>query len=199
MIFEKEGKRLLLEEFQLLTGARWIPRLDFETPKILESLIKQGKKLYEKGELTLQQIWLGKYFQKEISEQFEPNVVIRYINSQLGWGVFALKDFRKMQFIAEYVGKVRKRQKQDEKNAYCFEYILTHGSSASYTIDAMDQGTLARYINHSEHPNLESSIATFDGLSHVILFTKESILKGSQLCYDYGPDYWARRTAPVPL
>ncbi len=199
MIFEKDGKTLSLEEFEKLTGAKWLSKLDFENSKILPSLIRQGEKLYEKGELTLEQIWLGKYFQKEIASHFEPKVAIRYIDPYLGWGVFALQNFRKMQFIAEYVGKVRKKQKQDKKNAYCFEYIITQGFRTLYTIDAMDQGAVARYLNHSEAPNLESALATFDHLSHVILYAKEPIAKGEQLCYDYGPDYWSKRAAPIPL
>ncbi len=199
MIFEKDGHVLSLKEFESLTGAKWIPNLEFEDKKIFENVTQQGRKLYKKGELTLKQIWLGKYFQKEISSQMEPNVAIRYINTELGWGVFALKDFRKMQFIAEYVGKVRKRQKKKKKNAYCFEYIVAQGVKSSYTINAMEQGTLARYINHSAHPNLEPALVTLDDLSHIIFYTKEPIAKGAQLCYDYGPDYWAKRTAPMVL
>ncbi|MBU6446539.1 MAG: SET domain-containing protein-lysine N-methyltransferase, partial [Verrucomicrobia bacterium] len=154
---------------------------------------------YRKGELTVEQAWLGKYFESDIVNQKEPHVAIRYIDPQLGWGVFALQDFRKMEFVAEYVGKVRKRKKEDEKNAYCFEYALCAGLSSPYTIDAQEQGAVARYINHSDTPNLNSALATFDHLSHVILFAKEPIAKGAQLCYDYGPDYWSKRNAPRSL
>jgi hypothetical protein len=199
MIFEKEGQILSLEEFEKLAGAKWKSKLEFESPKILSDLLRQGEKLYEKGELTLEQVWLGKYFQKEILSSFSPNVSLRYISLALGWGVFAAQDIKKMQFIAEYVGKVRKRGKADEKNAYCFEYVVTAGIPTPYTIDASEQGALARYINHSESPNLEAALATFDCLSHVILYAKEPIAKGSQLCYDYGPDYWSKRKAPIPL
>lgn len=199
MIFEKEERELSLQEFEKITGARWVPKLEFEDKKILSDILYQGEKLYKKGELTFEQIWLGQYFKKEISNQTEPNVAIRYIDHQLGWGVFALKNFRKMQFIAEYVGKVRKKQKEDAKNSYCFEYTVAHGVRSSYTIDAMDQGTLARYINHSTTPNLESTIATFDHLAHIILYAKEPIAKGTQLCYDYGSGYWAKRSKPLSL
>lgn len=104
-----------------------------------------------------------------------------------------------MEFIAEYVGKIRKRKKEDKKNSYCFEHIITHGISSAYSIDARDQGNISRYINHSFSPNLESSLATFDHLSHVILFAKKPILAGTQLCYDYGSDYWAKRPPPLNL
>ncbi|MBX7065827.1 MAG: SET domain-containing protein-lysine N-methyltransferase [Parachlamydiales bacterium] len=199
MIFEKDGRKLTLEEFEKLTGAKWIPKLEFENEKILPELKRQCEKLYEKGELTIEQTWLGKYYENEILTNTSPNIAIRYIDPHLGWGVFALQDFKKMQFIAEYVGKVRKRKKEDEKNAYCFEYVLCQGFPTPYTIDAQDQGAAARYINHSENPNLNSALATFEHLSHVILFAKEPIAKGTQLCYDYGPDYWSKRKAPLAL
>ncbi len=199
MIFEKEGKQLSLEEFEKLTGAKWIPQLDFADFHIFSDIAKDALKLHKKGEMTLEQLWLGKYYQKEIISCHMPDVVIRWIDPLLGWGVFALRDFKKMQFVAEYTGKVRKRKKTDVKNAYCFEYVVVQGIHSPYTIDALDQGGVGRYLNHSSNPNLNSSLATFENVSHVILYAKEPIAKGSQLCYDYGPDYWSKRTAPIPL
>lgn len=195
MLFEKEGKKLSLEEFEKLTSAKWVPYLTFPDPEIQSALVKACAKLHKKEELTLEQLWLGKYFQKEILSAHTPDVAIRWIDSNLGWGVFALRDFKKMEFIAEYSGKLIKRQKN--QTAYAFEYLITHSVRSKYTIDATDQGGLSRYINHSPKANLNSSLATVDYISHVILYTKEPIAKGTQLCYDYGPDYWSKRTAPV--
>lgn len=198
-MFEKEGKLLSLEEFERYTGAKWIPELVFESPLIASQIVREAIRLYKKGEMTLEQLWLGRYFQKEILSHFVPDVSIRWIDHLLGWGVFARRDFKKMQFIAEYSGRVRKRKKGDIKNSYCFEYVVAQGGYSPYTIDALDQGGLSRYINHSGIPNLNSSIATFENTSHVVLYAKEPIAKGTQLCYDYGPDYWSKRTAPIPL
>lgn len=199
MIFEKEGRALTLEQFEKLAGAKWVPQLDFEDFHVFSDISQKSLKLHQKGELTREQLWLGRYFQKELSTPLAPDIAIRWINSTLGWGVFALRDFKKMEFIAEYTGKVRKRKKTDVKNAYCFEYVVAQGIPSPYTIDALDQGGLSRYLNHSSTPNLNSSLATFENISHVIFYVKEPIAKGAQLCYDYGPDYWSKRTAPIPL
>lgn len=199
MIIEKEGDLISLEEFERLAGAKWIPKLDFEEYKILPYLAKRCAKAHKKGELTFEQMWLGSYFRKEITSGYIPDVVIRWIDPYLGWGVFANRNFKKMEFIAEYTGKVRKRKREDTKNAYCFEYVLLQGERSPYTIDAREQGGVARYVNHSSLPNLISGLATFENISHVILYTKEPIAKGTQLCYDYGPDYWSKRTAPLPI
>jgi uncharacterized protein len=199
MIFEKEGKKLSKEEFEKITGAKWIPQLDFEDFHIFSDIAKDALKLHKKGEMTLEQLWLGRYYKQEILSCHMPEVAIRWIDPILGWGVFALRDFKKMQFVAEYTGKVRKRKKTDVKNAYCFEYVVVQGIASPYTIDALDQGGVGRYLNHSSSPNLNSSLATFENISHVILYAKEPIAKGTQLCYDYGPDYWSKRTAPISL
>ncbi len=197
MIFEKEGRVLTLEEFEKLSGAKWIHRIEFGD--LLPTMIQEGSRLYKKGEMTREQLWLGKYYQTELATFVAPDVVIRWIDPTFGWGVFANRPFKKMEFIAEYVGRVRKRERRDAKNGYCFEYVLVQGVKSPYTIDAMDQGGVSRYINHSDKPNLNSSLATLDHVSHVILYAKEPIAKGEQLCYDYGPDYWAKRAAPHPL
>jgi hypothetical protein len=44
--------------------------------------------------------------------------------------------------------------------------------------------------------NLMSELATHQNLSHIVLFVSRLIKKGEQLCYNYGPDYWKRRTPP---
>lgn len=199
MIFEKEEALLPLEAFEKLTGAKWVPKLDYAILEILLDIQSRVAKIHKKGEMPLEQMWFGKYYQKEILLPATPDVAIRWISPSLGWGVFALRNFKKMEFISEYSGKVRKRVRADEKNAYCFEYIPTHGFNTPYVIDALEQGGLGRYINHSASPNLASSIATFDNVSHVIFHTKEQVAKGTQLCYDYGSDYWSKRTAPISL
>lgn len=199
MNFEKEGRELTQKEFEKLTGAKWVPTLEFLSPKVALDIQKRGEKLLKKGAMTREQIWFGSYFQKEILAATSPNVVIRWINPTLGWGVFTLKPLKKMEFVAEYVGKVRKRKWRDSKNAYCFEYVLAQGHRTPYTIDAMEQGGVSRYINHGTNPNLLSALATFQNVSHVILYAKEAIPINRQLCYDYGPDYWSKRTPPISL
>ncbi len=199
MIFEREEKCLSLAQFEALTCAKWNPQLEFASQEILLQIQTITKKLHKKGELTLEQLWLGQYYRKEISTPPVPDVSVRWIGSDLGWGVFALRPLRKGQFIAQYSGKVRKRARGDDKNAYCFEYIASPGAPTPYLIDAQDQGGLGRYLNHSAKPNLLSSIVTLDHVSYVIFHAKEPIAAGEQLCYDYGEDYWSKRRAPSLL
>ena len=195
---EKEGvlQFLPIEEFEKLMGAKFSMHLE-ANPSLIRKIQKKTEKLYRNGELSRQQLWFGSYFKKEILLPSIHDVIIRYIDPVLGWGVFANRAFKKMEFVAEYTGLLRRNQWRDRKNAYCFEYTLASGVKTPYTIDAQDQGGISRYLNHSQTPNLLSALATHNFMSHVIFITSEPIPKGSQLYYDYGEDYWSRREAPV--
>lgn len=194
MIFEKEGQKLSLAEFEKLTGARYIPNLEFDSNLFSKIAAKMGKL-----QMSIRQVWFGKYFEKELLGKKEADVVIKWIDERFGFGVFANRDFGPMEFIAEYVGFVRQRKGSDLQNSYCFEYAYTLEETSTYTIDAMEQGGLSRYINHSEEPNLTSALATLNQISHIVLHTNRKVVKGEQLCYHYGPDYWADRSRPLPL
>jgi SET domain-containing protein len=66
-------------------------------------------------------------------------------------------------------------------------------------IDAEEKGNFTRFINHSDEPNLTSRWIVVDGIYHVILFANQLIPKGTQLTYDYGPNYWSQRPGPLCL
>ena len=194
-----EERLITIPEFEAMTGVAFIPQIDFENLLIVQDIVERTQKIHKKGELTKEQLWLGSYYKKEIQTMKIPEVTIRWIDDSIGWGIFAAKDFKKREFIAEYCGKVRQRRRQDKSNSYCFEYVVAPQVPTPYTIDAQDQGGIGRFINHSNQPNLLSALATFEWISHVILIANEPIRMGQQLCYDYGPDYWSCRSKPKSL
>ncbi len=196
---EEEEKLLSIPEFEALTNFAFVPQLDFGDRKTLQRLAARTEQLHKRGEFTRHQLWLGSYYRKEIESLFLPDIIFRWIDPDIGWGVFAHRPFKKREFIGEYCGKVRKRRREDRKNAYCFEYAAAAGVPTPYIIDAQNQGGIARFINHSDTPNLLSTLATFDRISHIILLANEPIPKGAQLLYDYGPDYWSTRKRPQHL
>lgn len=198
---QKDGEERLLTvpQFEALTGVAFFPQLDFADFSIIQDIAEKTQKIHKKGELTREQLWLGSYYKNEILNAFFPAVTIRWIDDTIGWGVFAAKAFKKMEYVAEYCGKVRPRQREDKKNAYCFEYVITPELPTSYTIDAQDQGGIGRFINHNAKPNLHTALVTLDWINHVILIADEPIQKGAQLFYDYGPDYWSARSKPKNL
>ena len=198
LMIEKDGEIAQIGPQELERRCRIIynPQLDFLKKAQQFSVMRKTMNYHEKGLLDPQQMWLGAYFQKEIDSLVLPPVRLKWISDAIGWGVFAERDLKPMEFIGEYAGRVRRKMRSDKKNAYCFQYTIVNGDQTPYTVDAMDQGGLTRFINHSDHPNLKSALATLRQLSHVILFVSRPIQKGEQLCYDYGIDYWKKRGKP---
>lgn len=196
---KEEEKLLSIAEFEQLMQILFVPQLTFSDEALLHKITQKTLKFHKKNQLSRQQLWLGSYFAKEIAEPNLPPVSIKWIDSQIGWGVFATSPIKKMTFIGEYGGIVRKRRRVDTKNAYCFEYTIAEGRDSPYVIDACDQGGMIRFVNHSSEPNLLCQLATLNGISHVIFVAKETIQAGSQLLYDYGPNYWTYRDEPLDL
>ena len=195
LLVEKRGfsAQVPLHELHLHTGARYVPQVEFEDFGLLARIARKSLSLHKRRALTERQLWLGAYFQKELLAASPPEVSLRWIDDEMGWGIFAKRDFQPMQFIAEYSGLFRRKRRGDDQNAYCFECPLIRGESSRFLIDARDFGGISRYINHSDAPNLESALATVLGMPHVLLLTSRPIKKGEELRYDYGTDYWKRR------
>ncbi|MDE3055128.1 MAG: SET domain-containing protein [Verrucomicrobiota bacterium] len=192
---EKEGlpASLSLASFEEVMGCLFLPQLHFADPKFLHCVEKKTEKLRKKGELTRKQLWLGSYYRQEIESGYTPDLFFRWIDEEIGWGVFAARPFRKGEFIGEYGGVLRKKRRIDRRNSYCFQYAVAEEHPLPYNIDAREQGGVARWINHSFRPNLLTMLATFDSVSHILLLAGEAIPRGAQLLYDYGADYWASR------
>jgi hypothetical protein len=191
-----ERKTLSLVDFEKMFSISYIPYLSFQKFSYFSSCFRKTSRYDRKGLLDYEQRWLGVYFKKEILSAEIPLVSLSWINSVAGWGVFAERDFKQMDFIGEYVGVVRKKRKKDRTNSYCFEYAVAKGESTRFIIDAEKQGNITRFLNHSPKPNLSSTIAVVHRIPRVIFYARRPIKKGEQLYYDYGPDYWKRRSRP---
>ncbi len=192
-LFNKEGICVSVAEFEAVAQFSFVPQLLFCSESLSAKICKKTAKLQGKKKLSREQLWFGSYYRNEILFAKAPSIEVRWIDRRIGWGVFAAKDFSKMEFVTEYHGLVRPRKRSDRENAYCFEYALSSEERTPYNIDAESQGGVSRFINHSEAPNLRSALATVDGVCHVIFIVDKPIAKGEQLFYDYGSDYWAQR------
>ena len=125
---------------------------------------------------------------------FVANVSIRWIDDDVGYGVFAEEDFEAGTYIGEYTGQVRTLNRwRPDSNAYCLQYPTRLFSWKYFIIDAFKEGNETRFINHNDVPNLQLSCAVDRGLSHLIFFTNRKVKKGEELTFDYGPDFWRHR------
>ncbi len=72
-------------------GIIYLPRLHFANRRAQKWVEKQCKKALKYQEITQEQKWLGVYYEKELSSPYIPPIDIRWVDSRVGWGVFATK------------------------------------------------------------------------------------------------------------
>lgn len=98
----------------------------------------------------------------------------------LGLGMFATKEFKKGDFLAEYGGYLISL---DEANRKGGRYLFDVSSRTS--IDGTPRWNKTRYFNHSCKPNAEA----IDKSGHIKLYSKKRILIGDEITYNYGREY----------
>jgi len=161
---------------------------------------EKGMDKLKSGGVMTESLELGEKFARQIQAGELPVVSVRFVNDQVGYGLFAEEEIVEGFFVGEYTGLVRENNRRyfEPLNHYCYEYPVTDAMGRSFVIDAT-QGNLTRFINHSFKPNLKPRYAFLDGFYHCIFIAQRTIAKGTQLTYDYGQSYWYVRSPPQPL
>jgi histone-lysine N-methyltransferase NSD2 len=109
-----------------------------------------------------------------------------------GWGLKALEDIKKGQFVVEYVGELideeecERRLNEMVSNNQTNFYFLTIDKER--IVDAGPKGNLARFMNHSCQPNCETQKWMVNGQTRVGLFAVCDIPEGSELTFNYNLD-----------
>lgn len=172
----------------------------FASQKERQEIRRRGLEQFQKGQVSLEALELGKKFGEPIQKNREPKVSIRFIDEQVGHGAFAEEDLESGQYVGEYKGLVREniRVYFAPLNNYCYEYPVLDRLGRSYVIDATE-GNFTRYINHSYEPNLSPCYAFLDGFYHVVFLALRPIRAGEQLSFNYGSSYWCLRSPPQGL
>jgi len=190
----EEPRSYSVKRFEELFGIRYFPHLEFADWQVEHWVRKKCKRAYEKGRIGQLALWLGKLHGRQIEEAAIPDLAIRWIDEKIGYGAFTTRSFKKWEYIGEYTGVLRKRQLLFPNiNDYCFMYPREWISLTPLTIDSDAQGSLTRFINHSDYPNCESVAVFHDGIYHIIFRTTQEIPAYTELKYDYGDIYWRRR------
>jgi len=109
--------------------------------------------------------------------------------SRAGLGLFAGDFFKKGEFVIEYAGErlTAKEFEERNNNKYFFE-IDSH-----LIIDGSSRKNLARYVNHSCHPNCEVRIYA----KRIWIWTVRKIKPSEEFTYDYGKEYFDEYIKPA--
>jgi histone-lysine N-methyltransferase EZH2 len=125
-------------------------------------------------------------------------VSIRFIDSKIGFGVFAEQDMADGEFIGEYTGKVIS-ETAGEDFSYLHSYpSLTWGQEdVLLVVDALTMGNETRFINHSDSGGLShKEDYFFNGHWHILYKVGSAVVKGEQLFVNYGEGYWKGQPEP---
>ena len=113
-----------------------------------------------------------------------PKSNFRVGRSKTGLGLFALKKFRKGDYLVTYQGRKLTNPQAEELEARGNKSLFEINSR--WTRDGSPRSNLARYVNHSCAPNVETMIR-----GHKITYEAcKGIYPGDELLVDYGKNYW---------
>ncbi|KAA8592211.1 hypothetical protein FQN60_017666 [Etheostoma spectabile] len=126
-----------------------------------------------------------------IKNDIEEGLQIKHIEGK-GRGIFAVKSFKKGEFVVEYHGdllelaeaKRREAQYAQDPKKGCYMYYFQYQSK---TVDATEETSrLGRLINHSKTGNCQTRLHPINGTPHLILVASRDIKAEEELLYDYG-------------
>jgi len=194
--FAKEGESTVkeydIEEFERLVGIDYVPHLVFNGETICEAIIKQCSTALKDNLLDEYCLWQGLVDSHLMKEHYLVDATIKWINEEIGYGLFTNIDIGEGDYIGEYTGVV---QKEKTVSAYQYKYPAYHLENyGTYYIDSEDFGNEMRFMNHSCDPNIKGVDMFHGGILHVVFKATRSIPAGTQLCYDYGPFFWNSET-----
>lgn len=184
-----EGEKVLhkysKDELLLAMGVVYSPTLGFRS---VESIVEV---MEECPEEIKENVW----------EKRDPtNITVVWVNEDIGYGVITNRHLQVGDFIGEYTGDVRRVSRlYPQINAYCVEYPTRSRwlGRKRFIIDAQHCGTLLRYVNHSNDPNLEGKWVYDRGLLHLLFYAKKEVPRGFELTIDYGTAFWQHRKRPI--
>uniref|UniRef100_A0A914Q002 [histone H3]-lysine(27) N-trimethyltransferase n=1 Tax=Panagrolaimus davidi TaxID=227884 RepID=A0A914Q002_9BILA len=104
-----------------------------------------------------------------------------------GNGCFTAEDIRKGEFVGEYCGEIishdegERRGKIYDANKCSYLFNL----NSAQTLDAGRYGSIVRFVNHSDYPNVRPKILVVSGEQRVGFFALRNIKSGEELFFDY--------------
>lgn len=144
------------------------------------------------------QTFLRSQYGKFIDSHSLAPLYIGWVNSIVGYGLFANGSIKRGQYIGECTGRIIPVTSIDPRDAFLFHYPSSHPNK-QFVIDAGVEGSLLRFINHDSQPNVDAEYVFHKGLWHLVFIANDNIKEGQQLTLDYGPNYWKNRKEPLPV
>jgi len=132
-------------------------------------------------------------YQNDIQEGVLAPISVRWLGSEVGYGIFAEKNILQDEFIGIYTGHIQDRSLVDSKD-YAWAYPAKTIEGESLSLDGRFKGNELRFVNDNIDPNC--TMIFFIGKDHLwhgCYIALRDIKEGEQLFISYGPAYWETR------
>lgn len=191
---QSELTPLSLTEFESFFQVVFRPFLFFPSYRFFKEVINNCPYILRSQWLAEDNYAWAAAYQKHLKSGETIPIEVKWIDEVMGYGAFAGIDVRPGTFVGEYAGLVRRLYRlRPDHNAYCLRYPSRLWSLKYFVIDSLQQGNLTRFINHSDSPNIQPLCLVDRNLLRQVFVASKSIVKGEQLFFDYGQDYWIKR------
>lgn len=131
-------------------------------------------------------------FRDAVAKAHVAETYIAEISPEVGLGLFARSSLNAGEVIGEYTGLLVDDWKPIGAGSSARRpYLLKFPFPTTVAIDPEHEGNETRFLNHSSRaPNLRRAYIDLDDVIHVLFVASKTIPAGSQLCFDYGANYW---------
>ncbi len=179
------------KRFEALYDLTYISQPLFESEKVLREVMRLAQKAKAEDAIPNERIWMGIYFDYELLADIHPKVSLRFIDDEVGFGVFAAQRISPCALVGEYTGQLVEAKKRALKSKFHYiRYAIWEMGGRKYVLDAEKMGNFTRFINHSAQPNLGLQSVYWRGIPRMIFVALKEIHEGEQLTFDYGAVFW---------
>lgn len=187
--------QLSLEGFEKALNLHYRPFLRFPTYSSFVRILRQCPYILRSHSLASDNYQWTELYHQELMEGKMASMDIKWIHQDIGYGAFAAEEISKGQFVGEYTGVVRQLYRSyPDQNPYCFHYPTKWWSLNYFVVDSWHEGNLTHFFNHSNQPNLQPLCLIDRRLLRQVFVANKTIRQGEQLTFNYGEDYWLKRT-----
>ena len=143
---------------------------------------------------TINQEFVQKYYHDIMHYRLAP-MYVRWISSDMGYGVFANRDIAKDEFLGVCAGEVRSMLDENRKliqnYTYIWEFPFQTCDGARFCVDGRRFGNEIRFINHNDRdPNAKHIYVLIDGFVYTCYVAMQNIAKDSEITSSYGDGPW---------
>lgn len=181
-------------QFEELFGVHYLETLTCSNIDMLEEVCANVPWLLAHTVAGQEHRSLGSQLRHKLFDGYLAETFVKWIDEEIGYGLFAKEPLSKESFIGQYSGIVRKIGRFSPLlNGYCMHLPTRFCSFQYYLLDAEQAGNETRFANHSDQPNMRPLCLIDRSLMHIGLFAKRDIQAGEELTFNYGRDYWKSR------